>query len=598
MAEHVQEALDRMVAPLRDLMDRQIFTEQEIKAIVSRRRESEYLLRRLTARKADFLRYIQAEQGLEKLRQLRTKQRQRDHLKSKTESSEKQQQHIGDAHVIQHLHLLFVRAIRKFRSDISLHLLHADFCKEIKSFSRLGRVYAEALQIFPRQPGLWIEAASNEFFGPNKSIRNARILLQRGLRFNKSSQDIWCESFSLELHYAQTLRGRRQILLGAKNMEEIAESANYKIVEVIYKNAIQAISDSIPFRLRLMDTCRRFPETEALMELIQAPLEKDFQTRPEAWLARALFEAERQSKRSENESENDSDDEDDASDRPPKRARTKDEVVAILEKAVETLPNDNMYLQAFRFARNYQNELKIKEKSVVQIQEYIKNLLELMHEHSSSELALEHADYLIEIGENIKAEKVLETFCAGKDSLDASPWIQLAGLTSSSSKLSVLARALEKIPVSSSVEHMKVLLQFFGCQLLEKEDNTTLFDTFQCILLLAPSIPEIVVEDIGACESFGLQSVARASVRYLEYAATLGLKKARSVYSAVLFSSSIVVNASNMEDLKEFVEMCVQLEGKDKMRRTRLFDRAIELFEDTPFEEWFRQQRNDNAANF
>ena len=67
-----------MVAPLRDLMDRQIFSETEIKAIVSRRRESEYLLRRRTARKADFLRYIEAEMNLEKLRNLRSIKRKRE----------------------------------------------------------------------------------------------------------------------------------------------------------------------------------------------------------------------------------------------------------------------------------------------------------------------------------------------------------------------------------------------------------------------------------------------------------------------------------------------------------------------------------------
>jgi len=86
MAEHVQASLDRMVAPLRDLMDRQIFTEEEIRAVVSRRRESEYLLRRRAARKADFVRYIEAETLLEKLRVLRTARRKRDHRKARRET--------------------------------------------------------------------------------------------------------------------------------------------------------------------------------------------------------------------------------------------------------------------------------------------------------------------------------------------------------------------------------------------------------------------------------------------------------------------------------------------------------------------------------
>lgn len=596
MAEHVQETLDRMVAPLRDLKDREIFTETEITQIVTRRRESEYLLRRLTARKADFLRYIQAEQGLERLRQLRTKQRHRDHLKSKSAPQNKQEQHVGDAHIVQHIHLLFVRAIRKFRSDISLHLLHADFCKEIQSFSRLGRVYTEALQFFPRQQGLWIEAASNEFFGPNRSIRNARVLLQRGIRFNKTSQDIWCQSFSLELHYAQMLRGRKQILLGSKVTEEITESTTYAIAEVIYKNAIQAIPDSMSFRLRLLDICKSFPDTEKLMSMIQVPLETDFKSRPEAWIARALFEAENTSKKAMQESEEDSDEEN--SNAQSKRARTSDGVVEVLEKAIEILPNSNMYLQAFGFARNYESELKQKGRPAAQVQGFLRDLLKRIEGHSSSDLSLEHADYLMECDKKAEAVKTLEDFCTMERPSDASPWIQWAGLSSSSSTLSILSKALDCIPMSKSNEHMKVLLQFFGCQLLLRKENHALFETFQRILLLAPSSSKLVVEDIGACGNFGLQSVVHACVKYLEHAATLGTKSIRKVYSAVLFNSSMQVNGVNMEELKTFIEECILLESKDKSRRRRIYDRSVQLFDGTDFEHHFRQHRNDDAAHW
>lgn len=47
------------------------FLQEEIKAIVQKRRDFEFLLRRRTARKADFLRYIEYEMNLEELRRLR-----------------------------------------------------------------------------------------------------------------------------------------------------------------------------------------------------------------------------------------------------------------------------------------------------------------------------------------------------------------------------------------------------------------------------------------------------------------------------------------------------------------------------------------------
>ena len=73
MAEEVQADLDRMVPALNDLQQRGVFTKEEIHAIVDRRRLSEYALRRRRPRKADYLRYLQQEMDLEKLRKLRVK---------------------------------------------------------------------------------------------------------------------------------------------------------------------------------------------------------------------------------------------------------------------------------------------------------------------------------------------------------------------------------------------------------------------------------------------------------------------------------------------------------------------------------------------
>lgn len=596
MAEHVQEALDRMVAPLRDLMEREIFSEQEVKAIVERRRESEYLLRRITARKADFLRYIQAEQDLERLRQLRMKQRHRDHLKSKTTIENKEEQRIGDAHIVQHLHLLFVRAIRKFRSDLSLHLLHADFCKQMKSYSRLGRVYTEALQIFPRQSGLWIEAASNEFFGPNHSIGNARVLLQRGIRFNKTSEDIWLQYFSLELHFAQTLRGRRQILLGSKVTEEIAESADYKIAEIIYTNAVKAVPDSIEVRLRFLDICREFPDTEGLMKTIQEEMGKDFGDKPEVWVARALFEAEKQSKESDTKGEDEEAEQSDRSKRPSKKAKREDSVVKVLRQAIQTVPSDDMYLHAIRFSRTYEAELRQKGGELSQIEEFLSRILDTIAGHNSADLALEHADYLMECDKTIDAVKVLETFCSEKRPTKASVWIQWAGLTSPPQPQSILNKALNVIPMSHLHEHMTVLLQYFGYQLSENTSMDKLLDTFQRILLLGPGSEDFAVVDLGSCERFGLENVSDACLKFLNYALTLGVQNARKVYSLVLFQSSLKASENNLDDLKTFVERCIQLEQEDKSRRRKIFGRAIELFDGTTFENHFRHLRNNDVA--
>eukprot|EP00934_Nitzschia_sp_Nitz4_P002825 Nitzschia sp. Nitz4//scaffold91_size79674//19895//21748//NITZ4_005357-RA/size79674-processed-gene-0.89-mRNA-1//1//CDS//3329560070//2815//frame0 len=615
MAEQVQAALDQMVAPLRDLMDRNIFSEKEVKAIVARRRESEYLLRRRAARKKDFLVYIEDEHKLERLRQLRTHQRKRDHRKSQEESEEKPTQHIGDTHIVQHIHLLFVRAIRKFRSDLSLHLAHVDFCKAQKSWTSLGRVYAEALQIFPRQTGLWIEAAQHEFFGPHRSIRSARILLQRGLRINATSQDLWVEYFALEMHYAQTLKGRKQILMDGSNdtMELDEPNDEYKIAVIVYRNAVKTIPDSIPFRLRFMDTCRRFPNTQEIMEMIQEPLKEDFATRPEAWITRALYEAEKYSNAAngdsnvtlmeqslaDQEEDEAATNEDRVSDRrPAKKSRKKDPVVAVLEEGMQVLSSADMKLQAFRFAKEYQESRHQAGDTIAahQAQELMDNILEDADEHTSPELALEQVDHFLSLNKTEKAIQVLQLFCESRETVSASVWIRWASLSGDDAAEAILRKATRRIPMDHP-EHMSVLLQYFGSMLRDTENNLEqLQNVFQQIVLLAPSAKELVVEGVEGT-SFGIESIYHAYCKYLSYVAKLfGIKAARKVYQCVLFQSNLSVNETSVAYLKEFIDMSLMLEKANRAHSLRLFDKVLDLFHDTPLEKEYRLQRSDYAV--
>ena len=132
---------------------------------MQRRRESEYLLLRRSARKLDYLRYIEAERKLERLRSLRrkklyknTKQQGNNNNNNKKDSKNS----IGDAHVVQLIHLLFVRAKRKWKEDVSWYFKHAEFAKEAKSFQMLGKIYAEAIQVcfhisFPFNRLTWLD---------------------------------------------------------------------------------------------------------------------------------------------------------------------------------------------------------------------------------------------------------------------------------------------------------------------------------------------------------------------------------------------------------------------------------------------------------
>jgi len=171
-----------------------------VRAIAAKRRDFEFLLRRRTARKSDFLRYITHELNLEELRRLR---KNKAGLSKSTPSD-----HAGK----QLVHFIFERALRKFRGDLELWLQYLDYCCSTSSHKAHSRALAQALQLFPRTAGLWIRAASYEFF-EHSSPPAARVLMQRGLRLNgQESALLWTQYFKLEVLYVNKLRGRRVAL--------------------------------------------------------------------------------------------------------------------------------------------------------------------------------------------------------------------------------------------------------------------------------------------------------------------------------------------------------------------------------------------------
>jgi hypothetical protein len=165
-------------------------TQEEIHQIVTRRRSSEYLLQKLSVTRSDYLRYIEAEILLEKLRKLRKqkvlqewRQKMRNdaaelndemnpgNARSKKggKKQKKQHQHAyqtsgpGDAHILSNIHFLYQRLLKKFHYPLDVILNYAEFAKEHKSFNVMSRVYAEGLQRHPREEGLWIQVCF--FFG-------------------------------------------------------------------------------------------------------------------------------------------------------------------------------------------------------------------------------------------------------------------------------------------------------------------------------------------------------------------------------------------------------------------------------------------------
>eukprot|EP00882_Tetradesmus_deserticola_P012186 GHRQ01012913.1.p2 GENE.GHRQ01012913.1~~GHRQ01012913.1.p2 ORF type:complete len:146 (+),score=57.52 GHRQ01012913.1:301-738(+) len=123
MADTVRYMMEEMIPELEDMVKQQYFSKQEVKQIVKRRQDFEYLLKRRAALKEDFLRYIEYESKLEELRQ---------HRRKGLDTRGKKKS-IADYAIVRRIHFIFERAVRRFRSDVALWTAWLEFCRASSS---------------------------------------------------------------------------------------------------------------------------------------------------------------------------------------------------------------------------------------------------------------------------------------------------------------------------------------------------------------------------------------------------------------------------------------------------------------------------------
>jgi len=241
MADFVRHVLEDMVPELEDLENRGYFSRPEIKQIVQKRQDFEYNLRRRAALKADFLRCIDYEMALERLRQLRRKERAIGGPST-----------LADHCIVRRIHFIYERMLRKFRGDLALWSHWLAFCQRSKSSRQTSKVLTRALKLHPVCPALWTYAASWEFES-NGNATAARALMQRGLRMCKEEPELWHEYFRMELLYAARLVARRNVL-GLSGTADATQDAAAEVVlkggvaKVVYTNAVAALPKSLAFR--------------------------------------------------------------------------------------------------------------------------------------------------------------------------------------------------------------------------------------------------------------------------------------------------------------------------------------------------------------
>ncbi|KAM0751123.1 hypothetical protein T439DRAFT_288471, partial [Meredithblackwellia eburnea MCA 4105] len=231
--EQVQLALERLLPELRDLEQRNIFSKEEISDIVAKRRSHELSLAKRDVRPADYLRYIEYESKLEKLRKIRANRMKPLHqldskgrpLKQKKKKS--LSDHSIQAHIT-HLHQLSVR-----RFPHSQHLWDALLSHALSQSSPLlvSKTLSSAIALHPTISKYWVMASHWESEGDERGLGGgnpeaARRFCMRGLRFLKGGSeemDVWKEWVRVEVSNAERVRKRWEVLGIGKDGEDFSK---------------------------------------------------------------------------------------------------------------------------------------------------------------------------------------------------------------------------------------------------------------------------------------------------------------------------------------------------------------------------------------
>ncbi|KAI8975808.1 U3 small nucleolar RNA-associated protein 6-domain-containing protein [Trametes punicea] len=198
--ERVQFQQEQMLAELKDLVQKGLFTQKEIKQIMQKRTAFETALVRRIPKKSDFLRYATYEMSLEALRRKRA-----ERLKLP-----KGPPSVSDYALVRRQFQIFERALKKFKGDVGLWIQYIQVAKREGARALVGRITARALQLHPNVPALYVLAASHEL--EHLSPSAARALLQRGLRLNSDSVEMWREYVRMEMNFVESLRRRWSVL--------------------------------------------------------------------------------------------------------------------------------------------------------------------------------------------------------------------------------------------------------------------------------------------------------------------------------------------------------------------------------------------------
>lgn len=256
MSEAVHFHVEQQLPELQDLLDKGIFSKDEVRDIVVKRTKFEYKLKRRAAEKSDFLAYISYEKGLEKLRSARVE-----------EGNIKGRHTVSDHSIRQHIYQIYKRATTKFKGDLKIWHEYIDYAIATNGKTVLDRVLASALSLHPTEDSLWIKAAMWEYEGKGNAS-TARALFQKGVRAVPTSSPLWLSFFRFELDFAARLKERREIL----GLSDSGKTTDGNVACIVHRYSLAHLPVNDDVQQSFFAVAKEYPQLNGVISALEQNL--------------------------------------------------------------------------------------------------------------------------------------------------------------------------------------------------------------------------------------------------------------------------------------------------------------------------------------
>ncbi|POS69566.1 hypothetical protein DHEL01_v212040 [Diaporthe helianthi] len=200
VAEKARFHLERAVPQLREFEEKEIFTKDEIRTLVSKRTEFEHLVLGPGCKPHNFQSYVAWELSLDKLRARRCLRKKIKHSTS----------HASNARVFN----IYERAVFRHPGSLELWADYLDYAARVKATKRWRKIMTRALRMHPINPGLWARAGRRA--AGDGDMEGARGMFMRGCRFCNSTVDLWLEYARVEMEWLAKMERKK---CGKKGLE-------------------------------------------------------------------------------------------------------------------------------------------------------------------------------------------------------------------------------------------------------------------------------------------------------------------------------------------------------------------------------------------